>query len=87
MKTIDFPEHKSKEFVGILREIIGKDPSGGYTIEQVRAGMRVHDKLPDEGSFDLEDTEYAFVKDRVERVRFSVIDRDVIAFLDALGVA
>lgn len=86
VKTISFEVENAKEYKNLLKNTIGAAPEQGYTIDQVRMGIKVLDKI--EASTDeklaLEDAEYAFVRERIESIKWSVATPQVIAFYDAV---
>lgn len=81
MKTVNW----KKDHRVTLSSIIGNDPEAQYTINDVRAGLKIMGKLDGESEIiELEDAEYDFIKRRVSRVGWRVINHDVAAFLDAI---
>lgn len=85
MKTITFASSGAAEDKKLLLQIVGSSPDGGYTIEQVRQGVKVLDKIQASAdAIELEDAEYDFVKVRLGQMKWNVADPQVIAFYDAV---
>lgn len=85
MKTIEFPTIDGMNFKSQLKEIIQSPPEGGFTIEEVRLGLKVLDKI--EASHDqleLEDAEFVWVKKRSDATRWVRITPDIVSFVDAI---
>lgn len=87
MKTVKFTSAKSQEYKTILGALLSQTNAKdeGFTIDQVRTAIKAMDKIESSGDeIAFEDTEYAYVADRVKSARFTVASRDVVEFVDAV---
>ncbi|MEI3850033.1 MULTISPECIES: hypothetical protein [unclassified Ensifer] len=89
MKTVKFPVLSIFNARDQLRTIIADGPkSTGYSISEVRAAVKVLDKLDeapaDATAIELEDAEHAFVLARVKDVSWTIAHADIIAFTEAI---
>lgn len=86
MKTITFTEGHAQDAKNILKSTIGAAPEGGYTIDQVRTGIKVLEKIDasTDETISLEDAEYTFVRERVASIKWTVASPHVVAFYDAV---
>lgn len=86
MKKIVFEVEGAERFKEALKQLIGPAPENGYTIDQVRAGIKVLDKIAaSQGEvIELEDAEYAFVAQRVRESKWAGADPFVVSFYDAI---
>ncbi|CAN7577205.1 hypothetical protein LJR098_005450 [Rhizobium sp. LjRoot98] len=86
MKTISFPSDKSDEFKGMLKSLVVASPDHGYSIDQVRTGIKVLDVIEAaDHALTLEDAECGFVTWRVGEVKWRLISNEIIAFVDAVN--
>lgn len=86
MKTITFTEDTAQDAKSLLKSTIGAAPEGGYTIDQVRTGIKILEKIDasaDE-TISLEDAEYTFIRERVASIKWTVASQHVVAFYDAV---
>ncbi len=75
-----------KELIIIFRS--PTDPKAGADIEEMRRSIRVLDAL-DKASdtLELEDADYNYLKERVNRARFGMVHPAIVQFVDdMLGV-
>lgn len=86
MKKIIFPELKSDLYKSLLLQIIETDPTGSYTMHDVRVGLQVMNKIEETSGNELvlEDQWLAFVKDRVARTKWAVINKEVSDFIESI---
>jgi hypothetical protein len=87
MKTVKFAPAKSQEYKAILGALLSQTNAKdeGFTIDQVRTAIKAMDKIEAAGDdVAFEDTEYAYVAERVKGARFTVASRDVVEFVDAV---
>lgn len=70
MKTIIFPITRASEYREMMATLIGSNSQEGFTIDEVRTGIKVLDKLSvGDGDVSLEDSEYDFARARVLTAR------------------
>ena len=86
MKTIKFELESAPRSKEALKNLIGPAPDGGYTIDQVRTGIKVLDKIASSQSeiIELEDAEHDFVKQRLQGSKWVAADPFVVSFYDAI---
>jgi hypothetical protein len=61
------------------------DPSKGVSIEEMRKGIRILDKLDAAGNtLDLEDADYEHLKAKLEGMAWGMVDRDLLDFIDTV---
>lgn len=86
MKTITFDPTAGKESIEMLKGIVAQSPEGGYDLPQLRAALKLADRLDAATANELvlEDAEYSFLVDRIKSVRWTVANRDVANFIDAI---
>lgn len=73
-----------KEHLVTLAEI-PMDQQKGVGIEEMRKSVRLLDKIeqaPEEGFIDLEDADFEFLKQKLEKVTFKRTSRELLQFLD-----
>ncbi len=85
MKIVELPVVENFNGPEVLCQLIGGAPESGYTITDVRMCLRIIDKAQAGPRLELEDAEYSFLKDRIEKVKWSVATAEVIAFVDAVN--
>lgn len=86
MKKISFEIEAAARSKEALQQLIGPAPEGGYSIDQVRAGIKVLDKIASspEEVIELEDAEYEFVMQRLRAAKWLSADPFVVSFYDAI---
>lgn len=86
MKNIKFDVEKATQSKEALKGLIAPAPEGGYTIEQVRSGIKVLDKIAasQTETLELEDADYDFVLQRLRSAKWVAADHFVVSFYDAI---
>lgn len=89
MKTISFNPEFAERSLKSLRDIIGIAPDRGYSINQVRLGVKVLDKVSGVtgDKVVLEDAEYDFVRERINETMWVAADSFIVEFFDAVVTA
>jgi hypothetical protein len=89
MKKITFKAEDALDQTKMLAEAISSAPDNGYTIDQVRMGIKVLDKIEQsqEGQILLEDAEHAFVLERVRAIKWRVATPGIVSFYEAVSGA
>lgn len=86
MKTISFKPEFAERSLKSLRDIVGTAPERGYSINQVRLGVKVLDRVNSVTGEKvvLEDAEYDFVRDRINETTWVAADPFIVEFFDAV---
>ena len=78
MRSIDIT---SDEREG-LKALVSNAPERGYTLEQMRRGVKILDRLDSESPLVLEEAEWAFLVDRIQNTQWRVATALVLAMVD-----
>jgi hypothetical protein len=85
------PESAPLVYADAIRQVIRQplDPQRGVSIEEMRRGIRILDKLDAAGAtLDLEDADWEHLKQKVEGMSWGMVDRHLLEFIDiVLGAA
>lgn len=86
MKTIKCPtEEQHPDFKGQLKVIVGAAPDSGYTIEDVRLGMKILDRIEaSKDALELEDAEYNWLRGRISNTKWARLGPDIVHFVEAI---
>ena len=86
LKTLDDPTSPvTIEYAQVLREVVRRplDPQRGADIAEMRQSLRVLDALDAaNGTLELEDADYAHLKEKIERMPWNVVDRRLLQMID-----
>lgn len=73
------------QYVQILTEVVRRplDPQKGVDIAEMRQSIRVLDALDSaNGTLELEDADYALLKDKLTRMPWSLVDRRILMLIE-----
>jgi len=84
MRKIELKEYDNSNYRADLKQIISTPGREPYNLSQLRAAVKVIDKLDDaeDGFLLLEESEFDFVKRRVESAQFVRADKTILQFID-----
>lgn len=84
MKTITLAVDGDWSDGAVLTKLIGEAPVGGsYKIEEVRIACKIIDKIEAaDGELSLEDAEYTFLKQRVQKQEWVKASPHIVGFVD-----
>jgi hypothetical protein len=74
----------------VLREVCRRplDPQKGASIEEMRQSIRVLDALDAaNGTLELEDADFAHLKEKLERMPWNVVDKRIVTLIDDVNGA
>lgn len=84
MRHIELSTDPAFDEVQVLRSLIeNAEPSRPYTVAKIRLALRVLDKLQP-GPVDLEEDEWAFVRERVGETQWMRATPLIVAFVDRI---
>lgn len=87
MRTIELAAEPLDERA-LLSGLIGQAPEAGYSLDEVRLGVRVLDRLAaGPAALVLEEAEWRFVRDRLACARWRVVSAGLLAFVDKVLTA
>lgn len=91
MKTIQNKETSIKsgdvliKYSNLINTCINNiDPQKGATASDMRSAIRVMDAVEKE-VIELEDADFAFLKQKVNEMKWAIIHKDVLAFIDYIN--
>ena len=85
MKSIPLKDLGELRYADILKEVVRRplDPQRGADITEMRQSIRVLDALETaNGTLELEDSDYAHLKEKLERMQWSVVDKRLVQLVD-----
>ena len=85
MKTIPLRDLGEIRYAEVLREVVRRplDPQRGADITEMRQSIRVLDALETaNGTLELEDSDYAHLREKLERMSWSVVDKRLVQLVD-----
>lgn len=87
MKHIVLRDDGDLRYADVLREVVRRplDPRAGADITEMRASLRVLDAIDAaDGTLELEDSDYAHLRTKLEAMTWNVIDRRLVTFVDTV---
>lgn len=88
--AIEIGGHRQElSYPQLIRNCLDTPPEGGFKFSDMRDRLKIADKLDeaakkDAKSIKLEDAEYATLKVAVEKMRWAVLSKDILAFSEAV---
>lgn len=83
LKTL--PGNPDIEYSSVLKEVLSRpvDQAKGADIQEMRRSIRVLDALDRaNGTLELEDADYQYLRDKIGNMHWNVIDRRIVQFVD-----
>ena len=90
LKTLPDPRLGDIVYQDVLREVVRRplDVQRGASIEEMRQSIRVLDALElANGTLELEDSDYAHLKAKLDAMQWNVIDRRIVQLIDEVSSA
>jgi hypothetical protein len=84
------PDAPVVEYAQVLREVVRRplDPQKGVDITEMRQSLRVLDAIDAaNGTLELEDADYAHLKEKLERMPWNVVDKRIVQLVDDVSRA
>jgi hypothetical protein len=85
LKTLEATDGPPIEYAQVLREVVRRplDPQKGIDITEMRSSIRLLDAIDAaNGTLELEDADYAVLKDKLLKMPWNVADRRIIQLVD-----
>ena len=91
LKTLDAPDNSPPiEYASVLREVVRRplNAQQGIQIAEMRQSLRVLDAIDaSNGTLELEDADYALLKEKINAMPWSMADRRIIELVDDVNNA
>jgi hypothetical protein len=91
LRTLEAPDGSPPvEYAVVLREVVRRpaDPQKGVDITEMRQSLRVLDAIDAaNGTLELEDADYAHLKEKLERMPWNVVDKRIVQLVDDVSRA
>jgi hypothetical protein len=90
LKTLPDAQRGDIDYRAVLIEVVRKplDPQRGADITEMRQSIRVLDALESaNGTLELEDSDYAHLKEKLEHMPWNVVDRRIVQLIDDVSSA
>ena len=85
LKTLEAPNSAPIEYRSVLEAVVKHPlyPQKGIDITEMRASIKLLDALDAaNGTLELEDTDYAMLKDKLQRMPWNIVDRRIVQLVD-----
>ena len=84
MRTIQFKTGETFDEIDVLKAVVSQNPDTGYSLDDVRQGVRVLDKLDaaKAGLVAFEEAEHAFAARRLRAFKWRAITPELLPFID-----
>jgi len=85
LKTLDASDGPPIVYAEILREVVRRplNPREGIQIEEMRKSIKLLDAIDSaNGTLDLEDADYGYLKQKIEAMNWNIVDRRIIQLVD-----
>ena len=83
MRSIDV----TKEDREALIALVANAPEKGYSLDEVRRGVKVLDLLEGDGALVLEEPEWSFICARLKQTQWRIANKEVLALVDKVLAA
>lgn len=88
LRTVEVPDGEAFVYADAIRMVIRQplDKQAGVTIDEMRKGIRLLDKLDaaTDDTLALEDADWEHLKAKLEVMTWGIVDRDLLEFIDAV---
>jgi len=90
LKTLEATDGPAIEYAQVLREVVRRplDPQKGIDITEMRSSIRLLDAIDAaNGTLELEDADYAVLKDKLDHMAWNVADKRIVQLIDDVNGA
>lgn len=90
LRSLEAPDGPPIVYAEILREVVRRplNPREGIQIEEMRRSIKLLDALDSaNGTLDLEDADYSYLKQKIEAMNWNIVDRRILTLVDDVSNA